>query len=187
MRQGRREDIKRGATRVTAVDGKREAYIEDKYENYGGKKGRKKRERERGGRSGESNVKKRGKDERREESVLGRGSCQGVHRCRSRLFILPVALTMSEKERRRNRERGAEGVRGRMENKNGETKKGERKEVAEKKEEGKSSVQFRPMGKMRRVRRNKTSSKRIMPFGGCARARALLRGHRSLQPIENKA
>lgn len=81
---------------------------------------------------------------------------------------------MSEKERWRNRERGAEGVRGRMENKNGETKKGGRKEVAEKKEEGKSSVQFRPMGKMRRVRRNKTSSKRIMPFGGyvCARARA---------------
>lgn len=57
MRQGRREDIKRGATRVTAVDGKRGAYIEDKYENYGGKKGRKKRERE--GRSGESNVKKK--------------------------------------------------------------------------------------------------------------------------------
>ena len=139
-----------------------------------GKKGER-REREREGRSGESNVKKRGKDERREKSVLGRGSCQGVHRCRSRLFILPVALTMSEKERRRNRERGAEGVRGRMENKNGETKKGERKEVAEKKEEGKSSVQFRPMGKMRRVRRNKTSSKRIMPFGGCARARSSTR------------
>lgn len=49
MRQGRREDIKRGATRVTAVDGKRGVYIEDKYENYGGKKGRKKREREREG------------------------------------------------------------------------------------------------------------------------------------------
>lgn len=150
---------------------KEKSSIEDKYENYGGKKRREGRGREGGG-EGESNVKKkRGKDERREEGVLGRGSCQGVHRCRSRLFILPVALTMSEKERRRNRERGAEGVRGRMENKNGETKKGERKEVAEKKEEGKSSVQFRPMGKMRRVRRNKTSSKRIMPFGGCARAR----------------
>ena len=39
------------------MDGKRRVYIEDKYENYGGKKGRKKREREREG--GVSNVKKK--------------------------------------------------------------------------------------------------------------------------------
>lgn len=37
------------------MDGKRRVYIEDKYENYGGKKGRKERERE----GGVSNVKKK--------------------------------------------------------------------------------------------------------------------------------
>ena len=53
---------------MTAVDGKREAYIEDKYENYGGKKGRKKRERGGGGGGGDEKKKKMGK-------LNGEGRC----------------------------------------------------------------------------------------------------------------
>lgn len=50
------------------------------------------------------------REKRRERGGEGRrGSCPGVHRCRSRLFILPVALTMSKKEKRRNRERRGRG------------------------------------------------------------------------------
>lgn len=90
---------------------------------------------------------------------------------------------MRKKEKRRNRERGA-GARGRMENKNGGTKKGGRKEQRRRRKEGKSgAIQANGKNETRHVCRNKTSSKCIMPFGGCcARAHSLLPSMPRLQP-----